>query len=107
MNTRPFVSLFLALSSLAFAQEKPAELPEVTTASLNASIRRGVDFLIAHQNSNGSWGSAAHTKDLNIYAPLPGAHQAYRAGASLRRPDGYDRECLRPGRLGVPSGAAG
>lgn len=82
MNTRPFVSLFLVLSSLAFAQEKPAELPEVTTASLNASIRRGVDFLIAHQNSNGSWGSAAHTKDLNIYAPLPGAHQAYRAGAS-------------------------
>jgi hypothetical protein len=41
-----------------------------------------VDFLITHQNKNGSWGSATRTKDLNIYAPLPGAHHAYRAGAS-------------------------
>ena len=49
---------------------------------MSASIRRGVDFLIAHQNSNGSWGSATRTKNLNIYAPLPGAHHAYRAGAS-------------------------
>jgi len=55
---------------------------EVTPASLEVSIRRGVDFLISHQNPNGSWGSAARTKNLNIYAPLPGAHHAYRAGAS-------------------------
>ncbi len=45
-------------------------------------MHRGVDFLLAHQNSDGSWGNATHTKDLNIYAPLPGAHQAYRAGAT-------------------------
>jgi hypothetical protein len=72
----------LALSTFAVAQEKPEELPEVTRASLDASIRRGVDFLIAHQNKNGSWGDATRTKDLNIYAPLPGAHHAFRAGAS-------------------------
>lgn len=56
--------------------------PEVTVESINASIRRGVDFLVTHQNKNGSWGSATKTKNLNIYAPLPGAHHAYRAGAS-------------------------
>lgn len=55
---------------------------EVNVESINASIRRGVDFLITHQNKNGSWGSATKTKNLNIYAPLPGAHHAYRAGAS-------------------------
>ncbi len=75
------VLLLAAVSSLASAQEK-TNTPEVTTEAMSASIHRGVDFLIAHQNSNGSWGSATHTKNLNIYAPLPGAHHAYRAGAS-------------------------
>lgn len=60
----------------------PAPPGEITPAAIDASIRRGVDFLITHQNSNGSWGSATRTKNLNIYAPLPGAHHAYRAGAS-------------------------
>ena len=55
---------------------------EITPAALDASIRRGTDFLLTHQNPNGSWGSARLTKDLNIYAPLPGAHQAFLAGAS-------------------------
>ncbi len=55
---------------------------EVTPATLDAAIRSGVDFLLSQQNPNGSWGSARRTKDLNIYAPLPGAHQAYLAGAS-------------------------
>ena len=55
---------------------------EITPIALDASIHRGVDFLLTHQNKNGSWGSARRTKDLNIYAPLPGAHQAYLAGAS-------------------------
>jgi hypothetical protein len=54
----------------------------VTPASITASIARGVDFLIGHQNPDGSWGSATRTKNINIYAPLPGAHHAYRAGAS-------------------------
>lgn len=55
---------------------------EVTREQITASITRGVDFLVSHQISNGSWGSATRTKNLNIYAPLPGAHHAYRAGAS-------------------------
>jgi hypothetical protein len=79
---RAFISLLLVASPPAVAQEKSAPLPEVTAASLDASIRRGVDFLVTHQNTNGSWGNATKTKDLNIYAPLPGAHHAYRAGAS-------------------------
>ncbi|MES2657508.1 MAG: prenyltransferase/squalene oxidase repeat-containing protein [Verrucomicrobiota bacterium] len=75
-------ALVLALSPLAAAQEKTETLPEATPAALNASIRRGVDFLLTHQNEDGSWGSARKTKALNIYAPLPGAHQAYQAGTS-------------------------
>ncbi len=82
MTTGAFISLLVFVSPLALAQEKSGELPKVTSESLDASIRRGVDFLLTHQNPNGSWGSARRTKALNIYAPLPGAHQAYLAGAS-------------------------
>ena len=70
-------SLVLLLS----AHSAPAEqIP--TVDEINASITRGVDFLTADQNKNGSWGSATRTKDLNIYAPLPGAHHAFRAGST-------------------------
>lgn len=63
------------------ADELP-EVVEVTPAGIEASIRRGVDFLVGFQNANGSWGNPTLTKDLNIYAPIPGAHHAYKAGAS-------------------------
>ncbi len=74
--------LFCAAGPLAMAEDAPAARQEANVDSINAAIRRGVDFLVTHQNKNGSWGSARRTKNLNIYAPLPGAHQAYQAGAS-------------------------
>jgi len=77
-----WVTVLIAVSGAAVGQENAGGPQQVTAASLDASIRRGVDFLIAHQNPGGSWGSATRTKNLNIYAPLPGAHHAYRAGAS-------------------------
>ena len=49
---------------------------------LEKSITMGVDFLLKTQNSDGSWGNATRTKGLNIYAPLPGAHHAFRMGTS-------------------------
>ncbi|MCW1883945.1 hypothetical protein OKA04_04345 [Luteolibacter flavescens] len=70
----------VALATTAIAQEKPEA--EVNPSTIAASIRRGVDFLIADQNPNGSWGGPTRTKGLNIYAPLPGAHHAFRAGSS-------------------------
>lgn len=81
----PLHTLLAALALLSFssAQEiSVAQLPPATKETIAASIKRGVDFLIADQNPNGSWGSATRTKGLNIYAPLPGAHHAFRAGAS-------------------------
>lgn len=53
-----------------------------TQEALQAAIDRGVAFLIADQNADGSWGSATDTKDLNIYAPIPGAHHAFRTGTT-------------------------
>jgi hypothetical protein len=73
-------ALAALLTASAFAQELPDV--EVTPETLAESIRGGVDFLVESQNSNGSWGGPRNTKGLNIYAPVPGAHHAFRAGAS-------------------------
>lgn len=54
----------------------------VTPEAIDSAVTRGVDFLTKSQNPNGSWGGPTLTKGLNIYAPLPGAHHAFRAGAS-------------------------
>jgi len=53
-----------------------------TGEEIEESILRGVRFLIQYQNKDGSWGSARRTKGLNIYAPIPGAHQAFRAAVT-------------------------
>jgi hypothetical protein len=57
----------------------PAPVPVET---LEAAIGHGVAFLLKVQNKDGSWGSAERTKDLNIYAPVPGAHQAFRVAVT-------------------------
>jgi hypothetical protein len=49
---------------------------------LDSSIRRGIAFLLKDQNGDGSWGSAERTKNLNIYAPVPGAHHAFRTAVT-------------------------
>lgn len=54
----------------------------LSSEELEKSIRAGVDFLLGHQNKDGSWGNSQNTKELNIYAPLPGAHHAYRMGST-------------------------
>ena len=64
---------------------KPPVLPQLEAASdqeITEAIRRGVKFLLEDQNPNGSWGSPTRTKGLNIYAPVPGAHHAFRAGTT-------------------------
>ncbi len=60
-------------------------LPKIDAPSpqeIGKSIDRGVQFLLEAQNPNGSWGSATRTKGLNIYAPVPGAHHAFRAAVT-------------------------
>lgn len=66
-------------------QESQRQLPEVeapTESEKKAAIARGIQFLLRDQNRNGSWGSATRTKQLNIYAPVPGAHDAFRTATT-------------------------
>lgn len=49
---------------------------------LETSIQRGLEFLVGYQNPDGSWGNPTRTKGLNIYAPVPGAHHAFRTATT-------------------------
>lgn len=61
---------------------KPAAVAPRDQKAIDAAIDRGIGFLLADQNKNGSWGSATRTKELNIFAPVPGAHHAFRMGTT-------------------------
>lgn len=58
------------------------QLKKLDSERLEAAIQNGIQYLVAKQNSNGSWGSPTRTKSLNIYAPVPGAHHAFRAATT-------------------------
>lgn len=60
----------------------PRTVEPPTRQEVAESLRRGIDFLLNDQNPDGSWGSAERTKDLNIYAPVPGAHHAFRSAVT-------------------------
>lgn len=70
------------LSSPATTGPKPPSVEPPSAEAVERAIRRGVDFLLLRQNRDGSWGSPQNTKGLNIYAPVPGAHQAFRAAVT-------------------------
>lgn len=81
----------LALALLASVVGRAAERPSTPkprpitppgAKAIHAAITRGVDFLVRRQNKGGSWGSARNTKGLNIYAPVPGAHHAFRGAVT-------------------------
>ncbi len=67
---------------LAVEGPKPAPVTPPTPEELQTSIARGVDYLLGSQRKNGAWGGPQRTKELNIYAPVPGAHLAFRTGVT-------------------------
>jgi squalene cyclase len=96
MNFRCASCLMVVLTAVqCFADETAKPVPPLAETAphphpvdppsrekIDAAIRRGIDFLLADQRPDGCWGSAERTKDLNIYAPVPGAHHAFRSATT-------------------------
>jgi len=61
-------------------QPKPIDPP--APQEIRSAIQRGVDFLLKRQNPNGSWGSPYTLRPVEVFAPVPGAHHAFRAGTT-------------------------
>ena len=49
---------------------------------IKQSIKRGVDFLLESQLKSGAWGRSENGKYYKIWAPVPGAHHAYRTATT-------------------------
>ena len=69
--------------ALAEIGPRPPSVPPPAPAAIDDAIRRGVVFLLTHQNRNGSWGSHELAGgSVELYAPLPGGHQAFQTAVT-------------------------
>jgi hypothetical protein len=67
---------------LALQGPRPEPVPTPKPEEIDAAIRRGVDFLVEHQEKNGAWGTIFGTKPYNVLASVPGSHHAFRAAVT-------------------------
>jgi hypothetical protein len=70
-----------ARSAAEDAASRASPVPP-TAARVEGAIERGVQFLLQRQNENGSWGSIGGQRPYEVYAPVPGAHHAFRAAVT-------------------------
>src|SRR6185295_10719803 len=70
------------ISPLATQGPKPEPITPPKPEEIKSAINRGIKFLLADQRPDGSWGSPEHSKGLNIYAPPPGAHDAFHTAVT-------------------------
>ncbi len=61
---------------------RPGPIEPPSRREIEDAIRRGRNFLLKTQNKNGSWGSVRVNRPTEVYAPVPGAHHAFRAATS-------------------------
>jgi hypothetical protein len=63
------------------ARTRPPEPAPVVSDELEGALRRGVQYLLDHQNRDGSWGSPAIKGGVEIIAGI-GSHQAFGAATT-------------------------
>jgi hypothetical protein len=61
---------------------KPALIDPLPAEKVKNSIKRGVEFLLETQLKSGAWGRSENGKFYRIWAPVPGAHHAYRTATT-------------------------
>lgn len=61
---------------------KPPPPPPLEPGAIAGAIGKGIAYLIRSQNADGSWGGHELRGGVEIYAPIPGAHQAFRAAVT-------------------------
>ncbi|MGB0355872.1 MAG: prenyltransferase/squalene oxidase repeat-containing protein [Opitutales bacterium] len=105
-----FAGLILVLSPFAGLNgsennsSTPSSPLDFSPSGIQRSLDKGCDFLLERQNPDGSWGSARQTKGLNIFAPVPGSHRAFRLAVTalsisalleIKKEDQNYSKCIR------------
>ena len=72
---RSLILLCICIPSLILADQNSSHQNDQLIGN---AISDGSKFLLSNQNPDGSWGTPQQTKGLHIYAPIPGAHRAFR-----------------------------
>ncbi len=69
------------LFSTAAPNTRPVEGPGYR-AQVDQAIAKGVAYLVASQNPDGSWGSGLETRGFEVYSVIPGTHDGMRAATT-------------------------
>ena len=73
---------FMAAPSTDISGPKPGPVEPPSAEAMASAVNRGLEFLVANQNKDGSWGSFHYEGGVFLYAPVPGAHDAFRAAVT-------------------------
>jgi len=76
------VAILVLGAGFAPAAEDAAERAPTTVERGLVALDKGIEFLIRTQNPDGSWGYHAQVRPYKIYAPIPGAHRAFKVATS-------------------------
>jgi len=74
--------LLLVAPAAADAPHLATGLPPAGRVTVDRAIREGVDFLVAHQNDNGSFGTRTVARTYELWCHVPGGHQAFQAAST-------------------------
>jgi hypothetical protein len=74
--------ILLVCGGIAPAAEGPAAPAPTMVEQGRSALDAGIDYLIRTQNEDGSWGYHAQVRPYAIYAPVPGAHRAFKVATS-------------------------
>jgi squalene-hopene cyclase-like protein len=94
--------VLLLLAAPTAAGEPAGEAPRTEEA-----VRKGIDWLLAAQRKDGSWGAPASGRPVEVLADVPGSHRAFRVGATALCVLALDRspfraeECAAASRRGL------
>jgi len=79
------LALILVAAAGAGADEAPNlahVMPPAGKVSVEEAIRTGVEFLVEHQNADGSFGHHVIGRTYELWCDVPGGHMAFKAATS-------------------------
>jgi len=94
--------ILIVLAAPGAADESPGEAPRTEEA-----VRKGIDWLLGAQRKDGSWGTSASGRPVEVLAAVPGSHDAFRVGGTalcvlaLLRSPFRTEECAAASRRGL------